>query len=106
MATIKLTRRVMVQNLVIVADAGGGQARNWADFREVWAKIQWRQVSRDVENGETGLRNRAIVTLRWAPDLPDPMRLLTDQKTLNVLSQNRIKIGAGDYLQIECEDKF
>ncbi len=106
MAFVTLTDRVMVQILVIVADNGGGQARIWSDFREVWARIQWGGVGRDTQNGEVGLRRKATITLRWAPDLPDPMRLIAGQKTLTVLSMARSKVGSGAFLDIECEDTF
>ncbi|MDQ7018076.1 MAG: head-tail adaptor protein [Robiginitomaculum sp.] len=106
MAAVKLDQRVMVQQLVLIPDAGGGQARNWTDFREVWAQVRWKSVSRDGGNGQTGLAQRAIITLRWAPDYPDPMRLVIDQRALRVLSRFRRKIGAGDFLEIEGEDTF
>lgn len=106
MANIKLTQRVMVQQLVLIADAGGGQARNWSDFREVWAQVQWASVSQSVENGEIGRRRRANIILRWAPDLPDPIRLIVEQKTLTVLANTRAKVGGGEFLEIECEDTF
>jgi len=96
----------MVQQLVLIPDAGGGQDRNWTDFREVWAQVRWKPVSRDVANGETGLARRAIIILRWAPDFPDPMRLIIDQKALRVLAQYRRKIDAGEFLEIEGEDTF
>jgi len=106
MAAVKLDQRVMVQQLVLIPDAGGGQARNWTNFREVWAQVRWKSVSRDVANGEIGLARRAIIILRWAPDYPDPMRLIIDQKTLRVLARFRRKIDAGDFLEIEGEDTF
>jgi len=106
MTAVKLDQRVMVQQLVLIPDAGGGQARNWTNFREVWGQVRWKSVSRDVSNGQTGLAQRAIITLRWAPDFPDPMRLIIDQKTLRVLSWFRRKIGAGDFMEIEGEDTF
>ncbi len=106
MADVKLTERVMVQQLSVIADAGGGQARNWSDFREVWAKVKWGSVSRDPQNAEIGRRRKAIVTIRHAPDLPDPMRLVIAQKNLVVLAITRINESSGAFLQLECEDTF
>lgn len=96
----------MVQQLVLIPDAGGGQARSWTDFREVWAQVRWKSVSRNVANGQTGLARKAIIILRWAPDYPDPMRLVLDQNALRVLARFRRKTGAGDFLEIEGEDTF
>jgi len=104
--SVKLTQRAMIQHLLVTPDAGGGEARVWADFRYVWANVRWGKVSRDAENGEIGLRQRALVTVRWAPDLPDPMRLNLAGKTLKVLAAMRRKIDAGDYFELECEDTF
>ena len=104
--SVKLTQRAMVQHLVVTPDAGGGEARNWADFRYVWAHVRWGGVGRDAENGGVGLRQRALVTVRWAPDLPDPMRLNLAGKSLRVLAVMRKKIDAGDYFELECEDTF
>ncbi len=106
MADVKLADRVMVQQLTKTPDAGGGQARNWSDFREVWAKVDWGFVSRDSQNAEIGRRRKASVTMRFAPDLPDPMRLMVDQKALVVLARARISDGASAFLQLECEDTF
>ncbi len=106
MGMSKFTHRVMVQQLTAVSDAGGGNARNWNDFREVWAHVKWGLVGRDAGNGGLGRRRRVIITLRWAPDLPDPMRLVISQKKLLALSLTRINAPGHDLLEVVCEDTF
>ncbi len=103
---IKLTHRVMVQQLSTVPDQGGGQARLWSDFREVWANVKWNSVGSSSENGALGQGRRALLTLRWASDLPDPLRLIIGGKTFRFRGSTRLKIGAGEFLQIECEESF
>ncbi len=105
MAAIKLDSRVMVQSLVTMADAGGGQSRSWSDFREVWAQVQWGQPGKETETGGSGYRRSAMVTLRWAPDLPEPMRLIASQRPLVVIAAKRL-LADPDYLQADCEEYF
>jgi len=105
MAGVRLDTRIMVQSLVTIADAGGGQSRSWSDFREVWAQVQWDRPGKDAESGKAGYRRTVVVTLRWAPDLPDPMRLIAAQRSLDVIAGTRL-LADPDFFQAECEERF
>ncbi len=104
MAAITLDTRVMVQALAAVADAGGGHSRNWSDFRAVWAQVRWGRPDRASGDGSGGYRRSVTVTLRWAPDLPDPMRLIVAQRPLAVVSATRLQADP-DYVLAECEEQ-
>lgn len=106
MAPFRPTHRVMVQQLTTTLDEGGGQDRVWNDFRAVWAQVKFNAVSSSPENGGVGQRRKAVVSVRYAPDLPDPARLIINSKIFRFLGSTRLRIGAGEFLEIECEESF
>lgn len=102
----KLNERITLQRCEVLKDAGGGQARQWADVaKDLPASRRDMGGSEKPATGAAGgevALTRAEFTIRWMPGVDATMRVLHGDEKFAVLHVNNFA-GKRESLVLTCE---
>lgn len=83
-----LRDRITIEQRVVSSDGGGGEIQQWNELARVWADV--RPVNSFVRNterfrlGQTQVSKLHRITLRSRDDITEDMRVIYQERVLNI----------------------
>ena len=99
-----LKRRVMIQQLQLVADGAGGYSDVWVEFALAWAEVRTRQQREQLSQEQLNQANITIFKIRYIEGLSPRMRVVMDNRVFeidSIIDPNESKT----YLQIYTKER-
>lgn len=97
-----LRHRVTLQQVVDVADAGGGSAQSWQDVATLWAEILPLSGGEGVHAMAVMPTQKYRLRLRHRTDITPARRFVRGTQILNIRAV-RDRDGRGRWLECLCE---
>ncbi|HAD25887.1 MAG TPA: head-tail adaptor protein [Alphaproteobacteria bacterium] len=97
-----LRHRVTLQQVVDVADAGGGSTQSWQDVVTLWAEILPLSGGEDVRAMAVSSTQKYRLRLRYRADITPAQRFVRDAQILNIRAV-RDRDGRGRWIECLCE---
>jgi len=82
----ELCHRVTIQNKTTTYDEHNYETETWAEFKKLWAKIEFLSVKDSINAKASGSQTTARLKLRKRSDITTEMRVLWDGYTLQIVS--------------------
>lgn len=102
----KMRQHVTIQILNLTSDNAGGQNISWVDFKTIWARVE--NVTNSIGRAVTSEalfaeqienKNYYKITTRFISGITPEMRIIYDNKALNIKNINNID-EKDEFLQI------
>lgn len=99
-----MDRRATIQYRARVSDGAGGWTEDWQDWGERWVEYTPLGRRERLQAMAENLEVVGRVRLRWEPDMPSPMRLVSGALRLEQVGGQAVVDDARTYIEIDVVD--